>query len=180
MPTRIATTKAAHTVAPDSEAFRAFMSQWPTGVTVVTTEEQGRATGCTVNAVMSVSLDPPLLVVALNSASGTLRAIRRRGRFAVNVLAAHQRDLCRRFATGRPRDRFGDVAHEWHLGVPLLDGAAAATVCRIYDAYECGDHIMLAGTPQWHTTDDDAAPLLFYRKGYCHLAGGGDAAGALR
>lgn len=166
---------------PDSDAFRAFMSQWPTGVTVVTTEEHGRPAGCTVNAVMSVSLDPPLLVVALNTGSGTLRAIRRHGSFAVNVLAAGQRELCRRFATGSQGDRFADVPYRWQLGMPVLDGVVAATVCRVHDAYELGDHIVVAGAPVWHVTGDEAAPIVFYRKGFRRLADCADVpAGAVR
>jgi flavin reductase (DIM6/NTAB) family NADH-FMN oxidoreductase RutF len=154
----------------DPDAFRAFMSQWPTGVTVVTTADDGRPAGCTVNAVMSVSLDPPLLMVALNTGSGTLQAIRRNGSFAVNMLAADQRHLCRQFATGAQPDRFHDVPWRWQLGLPLLDGVIASTVCRLDEEYECGDHIMLAGAPQWHVAVDKAPPLVFFRKNYCGLA----------
>ncbi|GAB3887374.1 hypothetical protein GCM10029964_053250 [Kibdelosporangium lantanae] len=151
------------------EAFRHFMSQWPTPVTVVTTADGGTPLGCTVNAMMSVSLSPPLLVVALTSCSGTLRAVRRRGMFALNVLTAEQRPLCRQFATGEQKDRFRAVDYQWRHGMPLLDEVVAATVCQVEDTLECGDHVLIIGAPRWHATGDHDAPLVFYRKGYRDL-----------
>ncbi|MBO4204628.1 flavin reductase [Micromonospora echinofusca] len=141
------------------------MSHWPTGVTVVTSVDDGQPVGCTVNAMMSVSLAPPLLVVALDRASRTLAAVERREVFGVNVLAADQRELCRRFAAGPARDRFAGVGHHLRHGVPVLSDVVAAAVCRVRQRMACGDHVLLVGLPVWHQVGD-GTPLLFHRRGY--------------
>jgi flavin reductase (DIM6/NTAB) family NADH-FMN oxidoreductase RutF len=154
----------------DSTEFRSLMSRWPTGVSVVTTADGDSPVGCTVNAMMSVSLTPALLVVALGSRSRTLDAIRRSGRFALNFLTADQQQLCGRFAGAGPRDRFDGVPHRWHDGVPLLDEVATATVCQVHDVIECGDHMLVVGAPLWHSTGEHDEPLVFYQKAYRDLA----------
>jgi flavin reductase (DIM6/NTAB) family NADH-FMN oxidoreductase RutF len=151
-------------------AFRAFMSRWPTGVSVVTTADGDHPVGCTVNAMMSVSLEPALLVVALASASRTLEAIRASGRFALNFLTADQQHLCRRFATPGPGDRFRGVPHHWRHGVPVLDAVGATTVCRVHDTMECGDHMLVVGSPLWQSTAERENPLVFYQRAYHDLA----------
>lgn len=181
-PTTTAITAApvAPRAAPDTDAFRQFMSRWPTGVTIVTTRDGGAPTGCTVNAMMSVSLAPPLLLVALTAGSSTLRAIREHGVFALNVLTADQRRLCDRFAGGDHRERFRDVPHRWHHDVPLLDEFVAAAVCRVQDTFDCGDHVLVVGAPQWHSTGTRGAPLVFYRRDYLDLAGAAAFSGPAR
>jgi flavin reductase (DIM6/NTAB) family NADH-FMN oxidoreductase RutF len=95
---------------------RAALGHFATGVTVVTAAGGDTHHGTTANAVSSVSLDPPLLLVCLRDESLTLSAMRESGRFAVNVLHADQEHLARRFARrGAGWDR---VAHR----DGLLDG----------------------------------------------------------
>jgi len=159
----------------DSAAFRALMSQWPTGVTVVTTADGATPVGCTVNAMMSVSLSPALLVVALATGSHTLAAIRRHGRFALNLLTADQQHLCRQFATGEQSERFAGVRHRWHEDVPLLVDVGTTTVCHVRELIACGDHVLVVGAPLWHRAGEQAQPLVFYRRTYrdlAHLDGG--------
>ncbi|HEX6873105.1 MAG TPA: flavin reductase family protein, partial [Micromonosporaceae bacterium] len=151
---------------PDGDEFRRFMSHWPTGVTVVTSLDQQTPVGCTANAVMSASLTPPLLVVALAQESTTLRAIRDTGAFGVNVLGAHQRQLCHRFAHGGQDERFRDLPYRIHQRLPLLYGVLAATGCAVRDTARCGDHVLVVGAPQWLTVEADAPPLVFHRHGY--------------
>src|ERR1700689_2855406 len=79
--------------------FRDAMGQFATGVTVVTSvDAEGEPVGTTANAVTSLSLDPPLVIVCFDLGSETLRAIRGHGAFVVNVLAAPQQHLSRNFA----------------------------------------------------------------------------------
>ncbi|MFI1994562.1 flavin reductase family protein [Actinoplanes sp. NPDC020271] len=150
-------------------AFRAFMSHWPTGVSVVTTTDGEQPAGCTANAVMSVSLEPALLVVALGTASRTLAAVRDSGRFALNFLTGDQQHLCRRFATASNADRFQQTPYHWRHGVPVLDEVGAATVCRVHDLTECGDHVLVVGAPFWQGAGEQANPLVFYQKAYHDL-----------
>ena len=75
------------------------MASWATGVAVVTSRDDSGHRGATTNALTSLSLDPLLVLVALDHASNTLEAIRNSGRFCINVLAAGQEEIARRFAT---------------------------------------------------------------------------------
>jgi flavin reductase (DIM6/NTAB) family NADH-FMN oxidoreductase RutF len=151
---------------PGAEEFCDFMRHWPTGVAVVTTVAGDRPMGCTVNAMMSVSLSPPLLVVALAEASATLAAIRRSGVFCLNLLAAHQRDLCQRFARGSQEDRFRGLAYRSRHRLPVLSGVVAAGVCTAWDITPCGDHALVVGAPVWFGTGAHGSPLVFHGRGY--------------
>ena len=75
------------------------MRRWTTGVAVVTSSDEAGPRGATTNALTSLSLEPPLVLVALDRGSNTLGTVRESGRFCVNVLAAGQEELARRFAT---------------------------------------------------------------------------------
>jgi len=154
----------------DSTGFRTFMSQWPTGVTIVTTAERRTPVGCTVNAMMSVSLSPRLLVIALVTGSRTLNAIQGGHRFALNLLRAGHRQLCHRFATRGLADRFDGVGYHWHRGVPLIDDVATAVVCDVDRLIECGDHTLVVGEPVWQSMSTEDDPLVFYHSGLRGLA----------
>jgi flavin reductase (DIM6/NTAB) family NADH-FMN oxidoreductase RutF len=157
--------------APDADEFRRFMSLWPTGVAVVTTTDRNTPAGCTVNAVMSVSLAPPLLLVALTTGSATLAAIRRTGTFALNLLAQHQGELCRRFAAGSQPDRFRGLACQWHGRLPLLPDVVAVAICTVDRTVPCGDHVLVIGAPVWQADGGREPPLVFHRRRYLGLAG---------
>jgi flavin reductase (DIM6/NTAB) family NADH-FMN oxidoreductase RutF len=159
----------------DSDGFRDFMSRWPTGVTVVTTAEAARPVGCTVNAMMSVSLIPTLLAIALNTGMRTLEAVRDAGRFAINLLSWDDQQLCQRFAKRGLADRFAGVDYRWHSGVPLLDGVTTAVVCDVHELIECGDHTLVVGTPLWQCASTADDPLLFYHSAFRRLAESGGA-----
>ena len=124
------------------DAFGAFA----TGVTVVTMRDaQGNPMGFTANSFTSVSLDPALLLICLGRSSSKLREFSQTNRFAVNVLAANQTHISRRFAASHD-DRFTGV--EWHLqdgGAPLIAGASAWFDCTCVSVQDAGDHIILLG-----------------------------------
>jgi 3-hydroxy-9,10-secoandrosta-1,3,5(10)-triene-9,17-dione monooxygenase reductase component len=154
---------ATFTVEP--RALRAAMGHFATGVTVVTAAgADGRRHGSTANAVASVSLEPPLLLVCLRDASLTLAALQASGRFAVNVLHQRQRELAQRFA--RRGATWDDVAHR----DGLLDGAIATLDCELHDVADGGDHRIVVGRVlAVEHPDDPPAPLLFYRGAYTEL-----------
>jgi flavin reductase (DIM6/NTAB) family NADH-FMN oxidoreductase RutF len=154
-----------------AEEFRRLMSHWPTGVTVITARDADGPAGCTVSAVMSVSLTPPMLAASLAASSGTLDVIRRTGAFALNVLGSHQRELCQRFAKTSQRDRFRGLRYRYQNRLPLLTGVVAAIVCTVCDSVACGDHVLVVGTPVWHMAGHDGSPLVRYRHDYRWLTG---------
>jgi flavin reductase (DIM6/NTAB) family NADH-FMN oxidoreductase RutF len=142
---------------------RRFMRRWPGGIAVVTSAADTRAStpvGCTVSAILSVSLAPPLVLVSLSDHSRTLAAVTGRRRFCVNVLAESQRELAERFAS-QAVDRFADVPHRWEQGVPVLADTAATAVCEVERIMPVADHVLVLGTPIWCRQDDDADPVVF-------------------
>ena len=139
------------------------MARWVTGVAVVTSRDESGPRGATTNALTSLSLDPLLVLVALNHDSNTLQTVRNSGRFSINVLSAGQEDLARRFATkATGEEKLAGVPHELVDGVPVLTGAVAWLACDLDDQLDGGDHVILLGRPLSASSDPDEQPLVFY------------------
>ena len=151
--------------------FRRVLGHFASGVTIVTTcDTDGRPTGLTASAFTSVSLDPPLILICVDHKSQTHAPLCERGRFAVNVLAADQEALSRKFATTR-LDKFDGVAHRMtELGVPVIEGALVQLECVTVSRHEAGDHTILVGRVE-QTNAIEAQPLLYYRGQYVRLEG---------
>lgn len=156
-----------------ADRFRSAMGRWATGVSVVTAHDRGEDAGMTVNALLSVALEPPSLLVSLQQEVDTLPVLRRTRRFGVNFLAAGQRELSRRFALGVPAaEKFRGVAvHRGELGVPLLDGALATLECRLVSEVPAFDHVLVVGEVVRLEEGPDGPPLVFYRGGYAAAEG---------
>lgn len=154
--------------------FRHAMGHFATGVTVVTSVGvDGEPIGTTANAVTSLSLDPPLLLVCFDRSSFTLRAVREHGAFVVNVLAARQRQLSANFARRGLSALWDDVRHHaGPTGSPRLDGALAAIECTVHERLPGGDHEIIVGrVREVETNGLNTEPLLFWRGGYGSLLG---------
>jgi flavin reductase (DIM6/NTAB) family NADH-FMN oxidoreductase RutF len=107
------------------------------------------------------------VLVCLDRGSNTLAAVRASGRFCVNVLAAGQEEIARRFATKQSgEEKLAGVAHEPVEGMPVLAGALAWLVCELERELDGGDHAILIGRPRETGADADAMPLVFYGGGY--------------
>lgn len=149
--------------------FRQALGAFATGVTIVTTlDEGGRDIGLTVSSFNSVSLDPPMILWSLARNSRSLAAFHDACHFAVHVLAADQDVLSATFAKSGA-DKFADVAVErGREGLPLLRGCSARFQCRTVYRYEGGDHIIFVG----EVLDFDAAdrPALVFHGGRYALA----------
>ncbi len=162
----------------DSDTFRRVMGHFATGVSVVTTSEttpdgEGPA-GITVNALSSVSLDPPLLTVALDRRRRITPVIRTAGRFAVNILGESQQWLSDCFA-GAPvvPDREAFCGAAWRpgeTGLPILDGVIASLECAIVGIHPVGDHDLFIGRVVALASDEaHPMPLLYYRRRYLRI-----------
>jgi flavin reductase (DIM6/NTAB) family NADH-FMN oxidoreductase RutF len=130
----------------DSAHFRAVLGHVPTSVVIVTgLDENGAAFGITIGSFTSVSLDPPLVGFFPGTQSQSWAAIRESGRFCVNVLGAHQEDMCWRFAK-EGDDKFAGI--EWVPsagGNPVLPGSIAWIDCEIETETVMGDHTCVVG-----------------------------------
>lgn len=154
----------------DSNDFREVMGRFASGVTVVTTVNDGSLSGFTASSFSSLSLDPPLVLVCLGRDALCHDAFVRGDCFAVNILVREQEGLSVRFST-ESEDRFSGIAHQtWETGAPILDGSLAAIDCRLEAVHEGGDHSILVGrVAKLAVMDGESAPLVYYRGGYRSL-----------
>lgn len=146
---------------------RQAMGRFATGVTVVTTARGEQVHGMTANGVMSVSLDPPLVVVSLRRESRMDAMLPGTRRYAISVLAADQERTAMHFA-GRP-DPHVEPTLDWWDGLPFLDGAIAHVGCRVHAIHEAGDHRLWVGEVDYMSVAG-GDPLIFYAGRFGHLS----------
>jgi flavin reductase (DIM6/NTAB) family NADH-FMN oxidoreductase RutF len=153
------------------ELFRRACALFPTGVAVLTTRApDGTAHGLTVNAFCSLSLDPPLILVAIDRACSLLDTFQKAERFAINFLSIDQQDLSVRFSQ-LPEGRFAGVS--WAPGVdgaPLIEGCIGSVECRTTNIIDAGDHRALIGEVVAATVGA-GDPLVFLRSAYTGVQG---------
>lgn len=153
------------TLPVDTARFRAAIGAFATGVAIVTTRLDGRPYGMAVNSLTSVSLDPCLLLICVKRGSDTGAAIRRRGAFAVNLLAGEQQHLVKQFC-GDPGDRFNNIALAHSAcGMPLLPECLAHVCCDIDNVHDSGDHEIVIGQVT-SIAENSGEPLVFFRGGF--------------
>ncbi|NUS07429.1 MAG: flavin reductase family protein [Nonomuraea sp.] len=146
-------------------SLREALGQFATGVAVITTVTAGgERAGVTVNSFTSVSLDPPLVLWCLSNRAPSAPLFLRAGRFAVNVLAAGQDHLSRRFATPSA-DKFAGVELLPGTPLPLLAGTLARFVCRTDRVHDGGDHHIFVGAVE-RFQRSGGEPLVFHSGRY--------------
>lgn len=154
----------------DPELFRQLLGRFATGVTVVTTRDPaGRPIGMTASSVASVSLHPPLVLVSVDQANDMHPALLAAPRFVLNVLAADQEAISRRFAAEHPNRFEGLGYRETRHGMPVLDGVVASIECDKHAEAPGGDHTVFFGLVTGGSMSE-RRPLLYYRGGYTGLA----------
>lgn len=161
---------------PQSEALRATMRRWASGVSVVTSAHEGRRAGMTVSAFFSVSLEPPTILVALHEGAETLAHLRRSGTFAVSLLGASQEAVSARFAGyGLPpgADRFEGARVEVRpSGVAVLTDAVAWIEAKVTALHASGTHVLVLGEVIATAAREGAeGPLVYWDRAYRRLAG---------
>ena len=153
----------------DPDSFRSVLGRFASGVTVVTTrDERGRDHGMTVSAFSSVSLEPPLVMVCVDKSASMHGLLSAGRRIAINILAAGQEALSRRFSGPDP-NRFDGIGYSRGLtGAALLDDVLATLECTIVTLYEGGDHTIVVAEVETASSRSER-PLLYYRGGYAQL-----------
>ena len=155
----------------DPKELRRVMGLFATGVTVLTTrDDDGRPYGLTANAVTSLSLTPPLLLICIDKNAETHPHFLTSRCFVVNILSEDQEELSGRFAKSGG-DKFGPLPFSTNQdGVPVLENTLAHLECRIIETHEGGDHVIHIGEVQ-HAEVRGGRPLLYFQGKYRHLAG---------
>jgi flavin reductase (DIM6/NTAB) family NADH-FMN oxidoreductase RutF len=155
-------------MAIDRDELRRVMGHFATGVTVVTTcDGDGRCYGFTANAVCSLSLNPPLVLVCVDKGAESHPVLAHSRAFVVNILGQGQEGLSRRFAVSGGEKFAGVAVRAGPTGAPILEDSLAWAECRVVATHEGGDHTIYVGEVE----SADAAPgqpLLFFRGRY-HL-----------
>lgn len=154
----------------DIVAFRASLSRFASGVTVLTTRDRdGRDLGMTATAFSSLSLDPPLVLVCVDRGASMAPALAEATHLAIHVLSATQEAVSRQFAL-KEADRFAGLGIARGAGdVPLFDGALVRLQCRIARRHEGGDHVIIV-CEVLAADVADGDPLLYFRGRYARLA----------
>jgi flavin reductase (DIM6/NTAB) family NADH-FMN oxidoreductase RutF len=130
----------------DAAQFRQALSQFATGVTVITTRlADGSFRGLTASSFNSVSLDPPLVLWSLGNAANSLPIFSGNSHYVINVLGAGQAQLAKRFSR-RTDNPFEGIEYELsRTGQPILKGASAWFECHNRSRYPEGDHVIFVG-----------------------------------
>jgi len=158
----------------DTTQFKQALSRFPTGVSVITTQQGGDANpaewghsfvGLTASSFNSVSLTPPLVVWSLGLSSRTVPSFQKASHYVINVLSDQQLAVCQQFAFGQG-DRFNGIDYELGAtGLPVIKGALAWFECRNRSQYPEGDHIIFVGEVE-RCGFVDGSPLVYQQGGF--------------
>ena len=152
----------------DPTLYRQAWRRFPTGVSIVTTRSpDGAPYATTANALLSVALEPPLLLLSVATGGNTCDCLRREGCFGINFLRGDQADMADFYARAAPEERQTlPEAHTMHeSGVALLDEALVGMVCHIEQQVEAGDHTLFVAAVE-HVEVRDGGALLFHEGRY--------------
>jgi flavin reductase (DIM6/NTAB) family NADH-FMN oxidoreductase RutF len=154
------------------DELRALMGRFPAGVAVVTVDLGGQRAGLTVASLVSLSLEPPLIGVAIRRDAALHELLRESGVFAVSLLAAGQEHLAQHFARGVPPIALWKgipLRNPDATGPPELEGAVGWLTARTTAEYETGDHTFFVGTVEHLETGPAQSALVFHGQSYLAL-----------
>jgi flavin reductase (DIM6/NTAB) family NADH-FMN oxidoreductase RutF len=156
----------------DSEQLRHAMRAWTTGVAIITAMYEGQRYGMTVNSFTSISLDPPMISLALKRLTHTHELVEKSGEFSVTVLASNQSDLSDRFAGKTPNiaDRFEGVEVEKLLiDAPLIKGGIAFFNCRVVNSTPIGENSLFVAEVIAARGQGEGDPLVYHNRVFWKL-----------
>jgi flavin reductase (DIM6/NTAB) family NADH-FMN oxidoreductase RutF len=150
------------------DELKALMREVPQPVSVVTVDAGGQKAGLTVVSLVSLSIDPPLVGVAVGRHAALHELLREAGAFAVNILAADQEALAQHFARGVPPIILwhGIDTRTGELGAPLLEGTLGWIECRLAAEHPTGDHTFFVGEVASATRGPGRDALAHLRQSY--------------
>ncbi len=158
----------------DAESLKKTMRRWVSGVTVITTTDGQERAGVTASSFTSISVDPPLILVSLQSFTPTLKMIEKTGIFAVSILTTKQEALSIQFAgfASLPEgaDKFYGVDLKTAVtGAPIIADASSWMDCKLAAVYEAGLSRIIVGEVMATGQGEDILPLVYLNRGYYDL-----------
>ena len=156
-----------------SDQFKYVMRQWASGVSIVTMQTEESRHGLTVSGFLSISPEPPLVLISVGQELTSDTLLQASGAYVVNFLREDQRELSDRFA-GRlgEVDRFaGLTTHTAATGAPILDDCLAWLDCRVVSTQVVGDHTLYVGEVVAARVNAPGRPLLYWNADYRQIDG---------
>lgn len=135
------------------------MSRWASGVAIVAVRDAEGLAATTVSSFSSLSLEPPLITVALTEKSRTLKRVEASGRFTMSVLATAQQDVAARCAKGDADTAAFDAEAR-------VRDCLVSLSCTVRDLHRYGDHLLLVGLVAGVQRGADGEPLLYWNRAY--------------
>lgn len=156
----------------DSEKLRQAMRAWTTGVAIITSIYEDQQYGMTVNSFTSISLDPPLVSVALKQFTHTHELVVKSGMFSVTILTSAQKELSDRFAGKLPNitNRFDGVQTETiSLDSPVFKDGMAYFDCRVISSMPVGENTLFVAEVLDARGEGEGEPLVYHNRHYWKL-----------
>lgn len=156
----------------NSEQLRQAMRAWTSGVTIVTASYKGEQHGMTVSSFTSIAIEPPVILISLQTSSRTHKLVSQANVFAVTILADDQGDLSDRFAGRVPdaEDRFVSVETETLVsGAPFIKGGLAYLDCRVTQAIPVGSNTLFLAEVVAARGNGEGQPLVYHDRNYQKL-----------
>jgi flavin reductase (DIM6/NTAB) family NADH-FMN oxidoreductase RutF len=150
----------------DSRLFRDVMGQFATGITIVSTNHDNEIKAMTVNAFMSVSLEPKLIAVSLDEKASMYAMLQKQKKFGISILSEEQKELAMIYAKQKEKDR--DIPFIQMDGAPVIDHSIAVLSCTVKETIKAGDHkIVIAEVTELKLNKAD--PVIFHGGKYTKL-----------
>ena len=149
-------------ISTDARTVRNLFAAYPSGVTAICAVVDGKPVGMAASSFTSVSIEPPLVSICIQTNSTTWPSLRQCRKLGVSVLAANQDNECRQLSA-KGVDRFDQV--EWKTtedDAVLIANAASMLECSIETEIEAGDHLIVLLRIHRYGTSNDIEPLVFH------------------
>ncbi len=157
----------------NEKQIREVMRSWATGVTVVTAGHDGQTHGMTVSSFTSISLEPPLVLVALERSTRTRQFVNDSLAFGISILSEEQEEISNQFAgwITEEGNRFkGLETFTLDSNSPMIEGGLGFIDCKVESVYEVGTHTIFIGeATSIKINDDNKAPLIYFNQKYGQL-----------
>ncbi|GAA0417948.1 MAG: flavin reductase family protein [Bacillota bacterium] len=150
----------------DERLFRDVMGQFATGITIISTNYHEEIVGMTVNAFMSVSLDPKLIAVSIDEKASMYKKLQETMQFGISILTDEQKDLSKIFARQKAKDR--EVPFIQQGDVPVIEGSLATMACHVKETAKAGDHLIFIAEVT-EIKSNEGEPVIFYGGNYRQL-----------
>lgn len=142
-----------------NELFREAMGKFATGITVVTTNTHDETVGMTVNAFMSISLDPKLIAISIDKKASMYNILQETKKFGISVLSEDQKDLSMIFA--RQKEENKEINYDYVDGLPVLKDSLVTLACEVQSSVVAGDHRIFIAEVS-NINQKDGEPILYF------------------